>query len=124
MAEIDRTVLIEKLDALSDEDDATALAAAREAGRLVSSAGLSWDDVLFPEAANDTFGDDGTGPKIDLSDLPDDVSGQIEMLLARSDLNDDTRDDLETFKQDIASGSLADEDRRYLEALLKRLSAS
>ncbi|MEQ9491946.1 MAG: hypothetical protein RIM72_23435 [Alphaproteobacteria bacterium] len=124
MAEIDRTALIEQLDALLDEDDAKALAAAREAGRIVSSAGLSWDDVLFPVAANDTVDDDDTGPKVDLSELPDDESGQIEMLLARTDLNDDTRDDLQTFKQDIANGSLADEDRRYLRALIERIGKS
>ncbi len=126
MADIDRAALIEQLNALTDEDDAKALAAGREAARIVESSGLDWNDVLFPVAANDSDADDDVTirPAVDLSDLPEDEAGQVEMLLARDDLNEDTRDDLETFKQDIANGALAEEDRQYLRALLARLGTS
>jgi len=121
MSEIDRAVLITHLEALSDSDDATALNAARESSRLVSESGLSWDDLLTPEDTAD--GEENDAPRIDLSGLPDDEAALVDMLLARDDLNDDTRDDLETFKQDIADGNLAQEDKQYLKALVARLGS-
>lgn len=123
MSEIDRSALIEQLEAVSDEDDTKALEAAREAVRMLSSAGLSWDDVLTPDNSGESEDDDVDAPQIDLSDLPDDEAELVSMLLARDDLNDDTRDDLETFQKDIAEGSLATEDRRYLKALVGRLGS-
>jgi len=123
MSEIDRAVLIEQLEAVSNEDDAKALHAAREAVRMLSSAGLSWDDVLAPEESVEPEDDDVEEPRIDLSDLPDNDAELIAILLDRNDLNADTRDDLETFQKDIAEGALASEDRKYLKALVGRLSS-
>ena len=121
MSEIDRDTLIASLESMSDEEDSKALEAARQASRLVSEAGLSWGDVLLPEQSDDD--EEQSSPELDLSDIPDDEAKLVEMLLARSDLNDDTRDDLETFKEDISKGSLAAEDRKYLKALVARLGA-
>ena len=47
----------------------------------------------------------------------------IDNLLARGDLSEDTRDELEGYKQDIAEGEFTEADSQYLQALAKRLNA-
>lgn len=120
MSEIDRNTLIAHLESMSDEDDEKALSSARQAAGLVLDAGLSWNDVLAPENTEEEE-DEAEEPKLNLSDIPDDEAKLVDTLLARSDLNDDTRDDLETFKEDIEKGEFAAEDRKYLKALVARL---
>ena len=52
-ADLDRTTLIERLNGLGAEDDASALDAARAAHELVTAAGTSWEDLITPATPED-----------------------------------------------------------------------
>jgi hypothetical protein len=118
---LDRNRLVQLLDQLSDANDETALAAAREAGRLVAESGQGWSALIEASAGSATrsveaavvgaSGDKSSDQKL------------IERLLARSDISDTLRGDLEDFKRQAASGKLDPMDADYLRALAKRLGA-
>lgn len=114
---IDRHALIDCLEALESEDDAAALDAARKAAKLVDEAGLEWDEViskgLRPPKA---------GPKLDLSDDDESVRKAIDAMLARSDLNESTAEDLRDFRADLEKGELDASDRGYILGLYARLN--
>lgn len=121
----DRDRLIEALDRLGDSDDATALAAAREAAGAMKDAGLDWDDVLTlprdDEASVDATGtDEAPVAPVAVGDNAEALS-TIERLLARPGLFEGTREELLGYRADIAAGEFDAEDRRYLAALAARL---
>ena len=49
------------------------------------------------------------------------ADGQIDALLARSDLSDELREELEGYKEDIAEGEFTASDAKYVDALARRL---
>ena len=122
---VDRDALIALLDKLGAEDDAEALAAAREAHAAVIAAGADWETLLAAEkpvaAANDDDDEDEAptpaGPR------PDDAetAAIIEELLGREGISDALKDELADYKHDLAEGELTDSDRDYLRALKNRL---
>lgn len=133
----DRDGVIELLEKLGDDDDAEVLAAARKLHAQVSNSGLTWDDLLLPEdgAATDITEDedeDGAadaGPSEDVGEVV--ASGEaagdmklIERLLAGKDISAMLREELGGYKEDIKEGEFTTADRRYLQALEKRLSGS
>ncbi len=128
---LNRDEIIALLERLGEEDDAAVLEAARALHASVAESGTSWADLLVPEgggeaadaapeaadtapeaAAAPTGGGGGGGDALAL----------IDKLLARSGITEDFRREMEGYKADIADGTFADADLKYLRALDKRLS--
>lgn len=120
---LDRDALIAALNTLGDPDDAQALAAARAAHAAVENAGARWADLLNPPApAPAKKGGRKTERKEgDPKPRGGDIGKIIADLLARDDLSDDTREDVELFKADHENGRLDPADENYLRALAGRL---
>lgn len=109
MPNTDRDSFLALLGRLGGTDDADVLAAAREASRRVSVAGLDWEELLRPPPAKakvDITGDDGE---------------LIEKLLASSTVSASTKDELRGFKDDLAKGELDPSDRKYIRDLAQRV---
>ena len=127
MADLDRAGLIELLGRLGAGSDEMALAAARELDRTVKQSGLTWDallraddgEIAVPaapapqEAIGRTAASAGRGDDVRI----------IDRLLARKDISDTLRADLNDFKRQIAEGKLEREDADYIRAVAKRLGA-
>jgi len=129
---LDRNELISILETLGSENDEEVLAAARVLDAKVAAAGTSWDALLTSEGAEaediDLEEDDEGAEAV--AELPQDAASKnaeslalIGKLLARSDLSDEFRQELEDYKTDIAEGEFEDKDHSYLRAVHKRLSA-
>lgn len=124
MSDLDRGRIVGLLNQLGDENNETALAAAREASRLVREAGADWSDLLVPQH-------ESTATEVDVeraapaaaSGDRSDVSRIVERLLVRKDTSDTLRGDLEEFRRQIAAGTLDRMDADYIRALAKRLGA-
>ena len=114
---VDRAGLIELLDRLGSDDDAAVLEAARALHRKAAESGLSWDDLIRPDGADDEPAD---GAPLATPPDADETTRLIDRLL-RKDVSDDLREDLAEMKRQLADGSLDQEDRRYVRALAKRL---
>lgn len=123
MPDLDRSRLVELLNQLGDEKDETALAAAREAGRIVRDAGESWTSLLAPEERESAAAGLETVPAASKAPSGDqsDISRVVERLLARKDISETLRSDLTDFRQAIAAGKLDKMDADYIRALAKRL---
>jgi hypothetical protein len=133
MANLDRPGIVELLGRLGAEDDATALAAARELNAKVSQSGLTWDQLLRADL-------DAAGAETEHEDAPRDETEEpaeeagelsaadkaealrlIDRLLARRGVSSTLREDLAELKRGIADGSFDAMDGRYVRALAKRL---
>jgi hypothetical protein len=122
MTSLDRADLIELLERLGSEDDTAVLEAARALHRKVAESGLSWDDLIQPDRSDE-----------DPVDAPEEVDavipagpGAAETLrlidrLLRKGVSDSLREDLLDMKGQLASGSLNEDDRRYVRSVAKRL---
>ena len=120
MTSVDRAALIELLDRLGSADDAAVLEAARALHRKAAESGLSWDDLLRLDPAEDEPAvDEAPEPSLP-SPSADDTTRLIDRLL-RKGVSDNLREDLTEMKRQLAEGSLEQEDRRYVRALAKRL---
>ena len=138
-----RGEVIRLLNALDSEQDEDVLAAARQLQAQISAAGLSWEDLLVPEEADDIEDDEELG---DSDDLPDDDDLEdapaeepetpaeaaernsealelIEKMLAEPSYSDDFREELNCYKSDIEEGIFDAADHRYLLAVHKRLTS-
>ena len=123
MTNEDRAALVELLDRLGSSDDATVLEAARALHRKAAEYGLSWDELLRldqddPEAVAEES-DEGQEAPAASGDAAETVR-LIDRLL-RKGVSDNLREDLIDMKRQLGNGELAQEDRRYLRALAKRL---
>ena len=134
MNESERIYLLERLERLGAEDDAEALQAARELAARVSDGGLDWDDLIAPEDPPD---DDFDSTDYDLEEDGEDDSEEgpplegdgsaeaqlLQKLLERKDNSRVLKEELQEMRRDAASEEgLSDMDRRYIQALAKRLS--
>ena len=128
---LNRDEILALLERLGAADDAEALAAARALHAAVTDAGMAWDDLLVSED------DDGDAAEAEDAETGEPaatpVPGRktdrdaaalalIKKFLARPGITEAFRDEMEGYKADIAEGTFADEDHRYLSALDKRLS--
>ena len=140
MNESERMYLLERLERLGAEDDADALLAARELAARVSEAGLDWDELIAPEdppegdfaSADFDLEEDGADGPDDAEDTEDgpplegDGSAEAQLLqklLERKGNSRALKEELQEMRRDAASEEgLSDMDRRYIQALAKRLS--
>lgn len=125
---LDRDELIGLLNSLGSEDDAEALAAARRAQALVSEAGVSWDELLVPEESAEEDRELDEEPTEAEEEPPAEAAEKnaeslalIGKLLARKDISQELREELEGYKADIAEGDFTEADRKYLRAVSQRL---
>jgi hypothetical protein len=129
MANLDRAEIIELLGRPGADDNAAALAAARELHRKVGACGLTWDDVVrssFDAGADDEPLDEPSADQESEAGAPSDADKAeamrlIDGLLARKTLSDTTREDLTEMKRSIVEGSFDAMDLRYVRALARRL---
>lgn len=139
---LDRDELIGLLNSLGSEDDAEALAAARRAQALVAGAGVSWDELLVPEEsaeedreldeepteaeeepteAEEEPAEAEEEPPAEAAEKNAESLALIGKLLARKDISQELREELEGYKADIAEGDFTEADRTYLRAVSQRL---
>jgi hypothetical protein len=120
---LDRDPFIALLDQLGDSDDTKVLAAARDIHRRMNDAGLNWGDLLLPTGGDQTEAEpEAIDPPLDQpAPAAGDDTALIGRLLARPGLSDDTRQEIEDLRADIASGVFTARDRKYLQALEARL---
>jgi hypothetical protein len=142
MPHLDRPGMIELLERLGAESDATALEAARALHRQVGESGFGWDAVLRTDTAPAFGGGAGDGPLAEtplVDQSPDDdlpaaapeapapdqgeAQRLIDRLLARQTLSGTLREDLVEMKRSMSEGSFDAMDARYVRALAKRLGA-
>lgn len=121
MASLDRTALIELLDRLGSNDDATVLEAGRAVHRMAAEAGVSWDDIIPVDRDDDVSPEatDDIGP-IAVSPDAAETLRLIDRLL-RKGVSETLREDLLEMKRQLGEGSLDDDDRKYVQAVAKRL---
>jgi len=122
MTSLNRNDLVELLERLGSEDDAAVLEAARALHRKVAESGLSWDDLLQPDRADE-----------DPADIPEEVDAVVPVgpdaaetlrlidRLLRKGVSESLREDLLEMKGQLASGTLNDDDRRYVRSVARRL---
>ncbi|MBE0531080.1 MAG: hypothetical protein IH626_09640 [Rhodospirillales bacterium] len=128
---MDRDELIKLLEQLGDESDQTVLSAARAIHTKVAASGQTWDDLLagpttavdvpeLPDERDDTVDD---AQPIAAGPLPDNDESLrlIARLLDSANTSEELRAELSAYKADIEAGEFADDDRRYLRALYRRL---
>jgi hypothetical protein len=140
MAELDRADLIELLNRLGAQDDATALQAARELHGKLRRSGATWDDLLRPlplaaEAPPEAKAMDDLPKRVAPERQPAAPSPEtaspdraettriIERLLARKEISANLREELTEIRRSLAEGTLDAMDSRYVRALAKRLGA-
>jgi hypothetical protein len=118
----DRTGFIALLEQLRQEDDAAVVAAARDIIARMDADGLTWEALIVDVDDEDDFEDGEDVAFVPVSDASGDAE-LIDNLLARGDLSEDTREELEDYKRDIAEGDFTEADSQYLQALAKRIGA-
>jgi len=142
MASLDRASIVELLGRLGEDNEQTVAQTARELHAKVAESGLTWDDLLRPEAefggADAERHDVASGAALDAAsdaDQPAETTGVpsaadkaeaarlIERLLARKNLSSTLREDLADLKGTIVDGTFNATDSRYIRALAKRLGA-
>jgi hypothetical protein len=142
MASLDRPSIVELLGRLGEENEQTVVQAARELHAKVAESGLTWDNLLRPEAefAGADAERQDVSPDVPLDatsegDQPAETAGEpsvadkaeaarlIERLLARKNLSSNLREDLAGLKSTIVDGTFDATDSRYIRALVKRLGA-
>jgi hypothetical protein len=134
MAHLDRPGMIELLDRLGAQDDATVLGAARELHRKVGESGFTWDDALcaqsaaaFGGAADEAPADAPADDEPAAVDTPAPDHAEairlLDRLLTRKNISSTLREDLVELKRNMAEGSFDAMDARYVRALAKRLGA-
>jgi hypothetical protein len=125
-----RDNVIELLKRLGSDQDEAVLEAARQVHAQITVAGMTWEDLLVPDVAA-ADGDDveyqnteveTPEPPAETAMKDTDSVALIDEMLAKAGISEDLREELESYKTDIAEGEFEEADRRYLRAVHKRLS--
>ena len=118
---LDREQILAWLDQLGDEDDATALAAARALHAEVAASEVDWDDLLVADEGDEEPETSAESPKVEVDLDNAAVKTLVEKILSRSDLFEGTRQELEEFKSELEAGTFDSGDTEYVQALARRL---
>lgn len=130
----EREEIVDLLDRLGSADDQEVLAAARAVHEKIVAADASWDALFLYDDDEDEDEDDDLGG--DAGEVGEEAAESfaaegdpdaetlrlIEALLAKSDISDDFREELEGYKADMGTGEFNDNDHRYVRAVYKRLN--
>ena len=138
--ELNRGELISLLEGLGDDVDERVIEAARTIHQRVTSTGVTWDELLVPEEADepdedpddDLDEDEDEDEDEDIGPGPDEGApleqdkhavalALIDDLLAR-DISETAREELLGYRKDIAEGEFDGSDLKYLRALGARLT--
>ncbi len=133
---LERDDLIGLLNRLGSDQDEEVLEAARQAHARIAAAGMTWEELLVPDEAaadSDDADDANDAGYQEPEDEPDEPPAEtarknaeslalIGKLLAKPDISNDLREELQGYKTDIAEGEFQEADRRYLRAIHQRLS--
>lgn len=143
MADLDRDEVLRLLGELESGDEPRILAAAAGLTSALREADKAWDDLLVsaPRSVaevgevvaevdeiediddHDDWSDGGEADEeFATSEQAQDAVGLVEKLLKDFKLTEETREDLEDFKKDIAENELAIADYTYIKGLHARLS--
>ena len=147
---LDRQNCISLLNALGDKSDAKVLRSARTLHSQLTESGITWDDILIPDASvaregtkvhlddetNVNFEDDM--PEVLEDDMPEVLEDEMQVLsigteetdealrlinqISALDISDQTREELEDHKKDIEGNVFDESDLIYLRAFHKRLT--
>ncbi len=134
---LERDNVIALLKGLGSDQDEEVLEAARQVHAQITAAGMTWEDLLVPDVAADD-GDDAEfqdtedetpeppaetpEPPAKTAKTAADSLALIDQLLAKPGISEDLREELKSYKTDIAEGEFQEADRRYLRAVHARLS--
>ncbi len=127
---LERDNVIELLKRLGSDQDEAVLEAARQVHAQITVAGMTWENLLVPDVADDD-GDDveyqdtedeTPEPPAETAKKDADSLALIDELLAKTGMSEDLREELENYKTDIAEGEFEEVDRRYVRAIHGRLS--
>lgn len=127
--DLDRDNIIRLLNQLGSDKDEDILTSARALNAQITGANADWNDLLVGQAEpvaeeevvveeEDTPEDSNNGKL--LSDV--EAIKIIDKLIAKEDITEYMKEELEDYKTDIADGEFQASDRSYLLALNKRLS--
>ncbi len=127
---LERDNVIELLKRLGSDQDEVVLEAARQVHAQITVAGMTWEDLLVPDVTADDgddfeyqdAADETPEPSAETAKKDADSLALIDELLAKTDISEDFREELENYKTDIAEGEFEEADRRYLRAVHDRLS--
>ncbi|MEZ5666190.1 MAG: hypothetical protein R3F55_01910 [Alphaproteobacteria bacterium] len=129
MSEIDRDAFLASLERLLSDSDQEVLAAAREIRTQMTEAEVNWDMLLVQAPGEDDDGYDHHDEPADdaagFDQAPASTSGDlalIDELLGKHSVSDETRAELESYREDIAEGEFSQSDSRYLQALYQRVT--
>ena len=137
---LDRNKVIELLNRLGSERDEELVDAARQLHADVTAAGMGWEDLLVPDGPQNDEEKHGTEedtdtepapiekaaktetpqPAADASGDAGDTRAMIDELLARTDISETLREELEDYKTDEIEAA----DARYVQAVHARLTAA
>lgn len=136
-ANLDRQDFIRLLQKLGSDSDAEVLSAARDLHAKVTVAGVSWDSLLAPEAADDEpeaeaagaaspseEGEELAAPDADHGTLSDADKAEARSLIetiGKMTISEQTKADLADYQRDLDAGELEQMDLRYLRGLMRRL---
>ncbi len=129
---LNRDQVIALLDSLGSERDEDVLAAARDVHTKITAAGLSWQELMRPEADADETNGNGEA-SVEEPPEPEtpppfksktEATTLIRKLLAKRGISEDLRQELEGYKTDIAEGEFGQGDLKYLRAISKRLESA
>jgi hypothetical protein len=134
-----RDDIIGLLNQLGSDRDEDVLEAARQLHARITAAGVSWEELLASEdqdaegvhegGAGHADGSERDEPSHEDAETPAEATGDdaqslvlIDKMLAKPDISEDFRSELEGYKADMAAGEFEEGDHRYIRALYERLS--
>ena len=134
-----RDDIVGLLNQLGSDRDDDVLEAARQLHARITAAGVSWEELLASDDQDaEEVHEGGAGhagnsephePSHEDSEtlvvsVGDNAQSLllIDKMLAKPDISEDFRSELEGYKADMAAGEFDDGDHRYIRALYERLS--
>lgn len=123
----EREEIVALLERLGSDEDQDVLEAARALHAKIDQAGGSWEALLLGDHEDDVAAPPDDAEEVAAPVVIDDEHAAetlrlLDTLLAKGDISEDFREELEGYKADMAAGELDGNDHRYIRAVFKRLT--